>query len=83
MFESFNWESAINAARDVAVAKRNQPSVVQGVAAQSVPMSRNNGAVVGGGGGGLSAVGGANPAVLAGLALLLVGGLFVMRKMKR
>ena len=81
MFESFNWESAINAARDVAVAKRNQPSVVQGVAAQAVPMTRNNGAVVGGGGG-LSAMG-ANPAVLVGLALLLVSGLFIMRKAKR
>lgn len=80
--ESNFWEdsfsSVLNAYRDVEVAKRSQPQIVQGFQQSASPVAYNAGAVVGASSG--SFVEGQSTGMMIAAAALLLGGFIYLKK---
>lgn len=78
------WEKALDTYRDVEIAKRSQPLLVQGIQQVQTPLQRNNDAVVQGPSsvGGVLPVGG-NTMLYMGLGLVALAGVIVALKKRR
>lgn len=78
----FSWSNAINAYRDIAIAKRNNPKAVQGVEQSQTTFAQNLSAPFSPGG---SSTGGMaqNSKLAMGLGVLLLGGLVVFAMTKK
>lgn len=80
--DGWSWTTAINAFRDIEVAKRNNPKIVQAVEHFQTPLPRNSDApmIPGAQGAGVMAQ---NSTMMIGFGLLLLGGLAVFAMSKK